>query len=301
MTFNIPLGGGINPFKTRREKFGIGSLLVLLLIGAVITGFGVVIYNSARINPNWTKVDGKVVSVNTDSSGSGNTYSPVVSYQANGQTYKVASSSSTSSYPQIGSTKQVAYDPAAPADAKVVSSGFISAFILVLLGIGVFLILLAPVLFVRSLRRSKDISKLKGSGQKVAGVITDIQSVSNGGNNQGSKYRIVVSATGLSGTVQNYTSDWVTGIGGLAMTDYRQNPVPIDIYINPTNPDDYYVDISEIPNITPERIMQLVKSHQAQSVPVGTSAQPSPDTQPATSGTTLSPSQPPTVPPAPTV
>ncbi len=89
------------------------------------------------------------------------------------------------------------------------------------------------------------------------GILTDIQST--GGNNNGS-YKIVISATNIAGVVQNYVSDSLNNIAGLAMADFRNNPIPIDVYIDPTKPQNYYVDISDIPNLTPERIAQLTQS-----------------------------------------
>ena len=44
------------------------------------------------------------------------------------------------------------------------------------------------------------------------------------------------------------------------MADFRNNPIAIDVYIDTTNPKKYYVDISDIPNLTPERIQELIKS-----------------------------------------
>ena len=95
------------------------------------------------------------------------------------------------------------------------------------------------------------------SGQKLQGILVDVQSE---GSDNNSGYKIVVSATDTSGAVQNYVSDSLTGIGGLAIADFRSNPIPIDVYIDPANPQNYYVDVADIPNLTPERIGELIKS-----------------------------------------
>jgi hypothetical protein len=247
-----------NPLKTKRKKFGFGSLLLLVFMGALFLVIGIAIYNASKINPSWTHINGTVVGSTTSAGTHGTTYNPTISYTVNGQTYKITSSLGSSSYPVTGSQRQVAYDPAAPADAKVVESATSKTLALAFAAIGALLIVLAPVLFIRSLHRTHDINQLKQTGQKIQGVITDIQQNDGGNNNSVRSYRIVVSATAPNGTVQSYNSDWMTGIGALGMADFRNNPIPIDLYINPANPQDYYVDISDIPNITPERIKDLI-------------------------------------------
>ncbi len=267
-----------NMFKTRRKKFGVGSLLLVLFIGALFTAIGFVFYNSTKINASWKRVNGTVVAASTGSSSNGGTtYAAVVSYMVNGQVYRVTNNASSSSYPSMGAVSQVAYDPSNPQDAKVVASNGEKTILLIFPTIGVLMLVLGPVLFIRSLRRSEDINDLKQTGQKVQGVITEIQSSSNGSSRNGNGYRIVVSATGLDGAVQQYTSDWLQGIGGLAMMDFRTNPLPIDVYVDSANSQNYYVDVSEVPNLTPERITELIQSaakHQAS--PPATFAAPSP-------------------------
>lgn len=95
------------------------------------------------------------------------------------------------------------------------------------------------------------------NGQQLQGVLVNINS---SGSGSGSSYRIEVSAVDPSGAVQNYLSDHLTGIGGLAMMDFRNTPIPIDVFVDPLDHRNYYVDVADIPNLTPERIMELLKS-----------------------------------------
>jgi hypothetical protein len=37
-------------------------------------------------------------------------------------------------------------------------------------------------------------------------------------------------------------------------------PLTINIYIDPMNPEKYYVDIEDIPDLTPERVMELMQA-----------------------------------------
>ncbi|MDB5164847.1 MAG: hypothetical protein JWL89_473 [Candidatus Saccharibacteria bacterium] len=245
-------------FKTRRQKFGVGSLIFLLLFGAMFTGAGVVALKSTKIDPSWSRVSGQVTDSSSSISNGSTIYAAVVQYKVNGQAYQVTSSTSSSSYPHIGDSRQVAYNPSQPNEAKVVEGAGSTWWLYLFPAVGIACLVIAPYTFIKSLRRSGDINHLIQVGQKLQGVLTDVQSM--GGNNNNNSYKIVVSATDNTGTVQSYVSDVLGGIGGLAMADFRNNPVPIDVYVNPANPKDYYVDVSDIPNLTPERIAELIKS-----------------------------------------
>lgn len=254
---NINLNSNIPNLKVRRQNFGIGSALFLLLFGAVFTGVGVLALRSNEVDPNWTKVTGEVVDSTSRTGDSSTTYSPVVKYEVNGRSYRVASRISSSSYPRIGEKREVAYNPVRPDQSKVVEDASTQWFLYLFPLVGIVCLAIAAYAFIRSIRRSGNISRLVQSGQKLQGVLVDVRSQGSGNN---SGYKIVVSATDQSGTVQNYVSDSLIGIGGLAMADFRNNPIPIDVYIDPANPQNYYVDVADIPNLTPERIGELIKS-----------------------------------------
>lgn len=244
-------------FKVKRKKFGISSLILLISFGAIFTAAGLFAYKSVQIDESWSRAQGEIVDVSARVSDGSTTYTPVVRYEVGHKTYQVTSNIGSSLYPNIGDTREVAYNPARPDQSKVVSDTGSKALLLLFPVIGIAMLVLAPLLFVRSLKRSNRIKNLMQTGQKLQGVLVDIQSIGGSNNNT---YRIVVSATGSTGTVRNYRSDNLSGIAGLAMVDFRNNPIPIDVYIDPTNPQNYYVDVSDIPNLTPQRIGELIKS-----------------------------------------
>ncbi|QQS18043.1 DUF3592 domain-containing protein [Candidatus Saccharibacteria bacterium] len=244
-------------YKARRQKFGIGSLLFLMLFGAIFTGVGVFALISNKVDPSWTRVTGEVVDSSSHRNDGSTTYSPIVQYEVNGQSYRVASSISSSSYPRIGEKREIAYNPVRPDQSKVVQSASTQWIIYLFPMVGVACLAIAPYAFIRSARRSNNINQLMQSGQKLQGILVDIRP---DGSNNNSGYKIVVAATDPSGAVQNYTSDSLTGIGGLAVADFRNTPIPIDVYIDPLRPQDYYVDVADIPNLTPQRIGELIKS-----------------------------------------
>ncbi len=285
---------GNTGFKVRRQNFSIGSLIFLILFGAVFTGVGLAIYKSTQTDDSWTRVQGEVASVSSRISEGSTLYTPVVSYEANGKAYQVAGNGGSSSYPNIGDKREVAYNPTRPDQSKVVESAGSKMFILIFPAVGIAMLILAPILFIKSLQRSSRIKNLVRTGQKVRGVLVDIQT--NSGNNNNHTYNIVVSAADNSGGVQNYTSDSLSGIAGLAMADFRNNPIPIDVYIDPTNTQNYYVDVSDIPNLTPQRISELIKSAVSSTQPntIVQGQAPPPIVQQPPNMPTFPPSLPPT-------
>lgn len=268
---NLNLNPGITSLKTRRQKFGIGSMLLFLIIGGIVTTVGFFIVNSTKIDSSWTRTSGEIVDITSKISDGSTMYSPVVEYKVDGQSYQATSSIRTSSRPNKGDSREVAYNPSDPEQSKLIESGGVQWLMYLFPLAGILLLVLGPLLFIRSLTRSRAISDLMRSGRKLQGVLVDIQT--SGYNSKKAGYKIVVAAADSSGAVQNYVSDSLTGIGGLSMADYRNTPIPIDVYVNPNNPKDYYVDIADIPNITTERIGQLLNT-------VTQNTQPAPFTPP---------------------
>lgn len=249
----------MNIFKPRRSKFGIRALFFTLLLGAVFAGGGYTIMRSTEIDPSWTRVAGSVVDVLSSRSTDNSTqYAAIIEYTVNGQSYRVIGSSSSSARPAIGSMSAVAYNPASPAESKAVVSPVWRVLLYLAQLIGGIAFISGPILFVRSILRSRKIAALQQNGQKLTGVIVDVPT-SNNSNRQGG-YTIVVAATDSLGVVNNYESDPMTGVAGLSIMDFQNHPIPIDVYVDPASPKNYYVDISGIPELSPSRIAELIAS-----------------------------------------
>lgn len=244
--------------NVKRQKFGISAFVFLMLFGALFGGAGLFALKSAQIDESWSRTQGKVVDVSSRISDGSTMHTAVVEYKVDGSSHRVTAGSSSSVYPSIGSVREVAYDPAHPNNAKVAEGWGIKTLLWAFPVIGLFCIILAPILFSRSLRRSARIEQLMRTGQRLQGVLVDIQSTGN--DNNTNTYKITVSAADSTGVVSNYTSDKLGGVAGLAMADFRNNPIPVDVYVDATNPEHYYVDISDIPNLTPQRINELIQS-----------------------------------------
>ena len=145
------------------DNFGVKNLIVVFLIGLIFTGVGYFATKSVEIDSSWKKINGTIVDVvvnqdtdvdpNDNTVNNSPTYSPVVNYQVNEQTYRITSSVGTSSKPTIGSTIKVAYNPNKPSEAKVVESKATKMMFYLFYVIGLGLIVYGCVMFALGLRR----------------------------------------------------------------------------------------------------------------------------------------------------
>ena len=271
---NINLGSVITQnTKTGRKKFGIGSLIFMILGGVIFIVVGFSAMNSSKVDPSWKQTTGEIVDVtsrlSSDNDGS-RIHRAIIRYEVNGKTYKVTGHKSSSTYPKIGNTLELTYNPSQPSQYKLVSDSSQEWMKYLPFAVGALLLVTGPFLYIRSKKRNDEINRLMQSGQKLQGVMVDVQRFGGGVNRSGDSfnrssrsnesYKIVVSAADASGAVQNYVSDSLVGAGIIATADFRSTPIPIDVYVDPVNPKNYYVDVSDIPNLTPERIKDLIES-----------------------------------------
>lgn len=256
----VPISFNLNSTKIMHRKIGLFSFIIVMLFGAILTLSGLVMMKDSLPKPSWIKINGQVVSITPLTNNGTTTYSPVVNYEVNSQLYTVNGAGSSSSRPDIGSSIAVAYDPAHPEQSQVIPSTPSKMMLYGLLSIGILSLIIAPIVYFRSLRGQRDIKDLKINGHRLPGVLTNIQTMP--GINHELGYKIVVSATNLNGQVQHYVSDNLSSIGSLAQADFYNSPIAIDVYVNPSKPEDYYVDVAEIPNLTPARIAELIQAGQ---------------------------------------
>lgn len=252
-----------NFMKTRRDKPTLASTILMVLFGLAFLAPVAFVGSTMRIDPGWVKTQGTITEVAVVSSSDGSTYAPVVTYVVDGVSYSVQQSFSSSSRPNLGGTMTVAYNPSSPSEAKVQGGTSLLLFLGLFAVVGISIIVSVIVAYIRSMKRSRDIDSLMTTGQKVQGIITNIQDTKS----RGAQYKVVVSAPNLAGQVTHYVSDTITGIGAIAMMDYTSNPIPVDVFIDPTNPDRYYVDIADLPNLTPDKIASLITQSEHKAPP----------------------------------
>ena len=256
-----------NDRKIRLKKFGFGSLLFFWTISAFLVGIGYLVQDSNSIDPDWYSVSGVVIDAKRSSGGrsssSGRTYSAVVSYKVNGKNFEITASDGSSKFPKKGETRQVTYNPDQPVEAKVVANNSTKLFGTITPIVGVAIFIGSIIAFIRSIKRTKISKDLMQPENKRMGILTDIRRKPT--NNE--YYNLIVTATDLSGEVRNYVSDDLESVAGLAIADFATSTIPIDLYVDPANPDRYFVDIDSAPKLTPERIKELQKSVIEQTMP----------------------------------
>lgn len=258
-------------YKAKRHQTGLKDVVLSLVFGGMFIVVMIPLSNSNRTPAGWENVSGQVVETSERRGDDSTLYTAIVEYRVDGQAYRVASNVSSSWQPTMGDSRKVTYNPAKPSESKLIEEGILPNLIFWLFpGIGSLWIILTVYSYLKSKNRTRQIQNLVSSGTKVTGVLIDIKTPFNQANDT---YQIVVSATDVRGVVQNYVSDPVSGIGALGLSDFRTQPIPIDVYVDRSNPDKYYVDVSDIPNLTPERIQQLVQSAQTPQRPAPAPAQ----------------------------
>lgn len=216
-------------------------------------------------NPDssWTETKGTVVNVQSRAGDSNTMYSAVVEYTVDGNSYTVVSSMSSSSAPDIGSERKVAYNPNLPQEAKIVESLTSTWWLYLFPLAGLTMIVLSILSYIRSKKRTSEIGNLQVRGVSVKGVVVELKDVGRNDNN--TMYKVVVAANDLSGNVKHYLSDPINNVEGLAFTNLHQNPIAVDVFLDPNNPDNYYVDIADIPQLSAPGLSDII-SHVTNSI-----------------------------------
>lgn len=253
LNYNSGMLNGLGLLKAKRNKMTIRTFVMLIAFGIAFIAVGIFIFNSQRVDDSWVRTQGQVIGSSSRISDGSTLYTPIISYEVDGKTYKVTSKSSSSLAPSVGETREVAYDPAQPNVATASDSASTLALFLIFPVAGAIILIAAPIFFVKSLRRSSRIEQLIKNGRKLDGVLVDVSRSDNG------SVVVTVAAVDTNGETRNYVSDSIIGAAGLALADFRNQPIPISVYVDPSNPNDYYVDISDIPNLTPQRMGELLK------------------------------------------
>ena len=121
-----------------KKQFIINILLILLCI---VVGIGLIVGGSFIKKGNdkkiaeWTHVTGTVVDYTSSKDMDDDImYSEIVEYEVGGVKYRLKSSSSSNVRPQTGKKREVAYDPAKPERAIIVSENRLMTTIMFIVG-----------------------------------------------------------------------------------------------------------------------------------------------------------------------
>jgi len=131
---------------------------LLVVVGLLVAVFGLTVVRSLAATPEgWTVVQGRIVDFRERSDEDGSIYAPVVEYRdAAGAAHRVVSAVSSSFRDPLGTAISVAYDPADPAQGRVVG-GMTAIFWVIAVLFGLFFAFVPGVILLGSLgRRSGD-------------------------------------------------------------------------------------------------------------------------------------------------
>jgi hypothetical protein len=247
--------------KPRRNAFGLGSALIVAGIGVAFIAASYAFLRDDIQSRNWPAAQAVVTIVNSrlDSDGD-RIYRPTVEYSVGGLTHTTTSSSWSSSPTTVGEQRTVRYNPDNPKEGVIAMSGS-DWLILIFPLLGVVIILASFAGFIVSSRRGHTIDRLKQSGTKLQGVVTNVQRSSQ----QGSVV-ITVTAQDHTGQVRSFHSDSVEG-NTMALLQFNQKPIAMDVYIDPSNAEHYYVDIEDVPAMDADYISSLLKMATGQQAP----------------------------------
>ena len=286
MAFQV---NGINmgSTKPKRKSFGIGGLLILIVIAVILIIFGGFLIQRSIQTKDWPTTAGIVteVSRSTDSDGDTN-YTPILEYKVDGKSFTTSGSGSNTPV-SIGASQTVRYNPDNPSDGSVDSvAGAIFGYILPI--VGIIMIIAGVVSFLSSRKRTEQINTLKSRGTKDQGIVTNLEQHMNTNNSNRNRYnngnrmsnysvnrndsanqqtRVTVTAPNSTGGTTEYVSDWVSG-NTMGLSNYQQQAVAMDVYIDPTNASNYFVEVDNLPQLAASRIVDMLKTAS------GTASQP---------------------------
>lgn len=125
-----------NPLDRRKSKGGLLGSVIVVVIGVVFLFIGMTMRNSMAVSDPAT-TQGHVVDVEKVTTSDGTEYKATYEYTVDGQTFEVPSGLSSSSRPNIGSTKEITYSTTDPEVAQV-TGGMEGMFPWVFVGAGAF-------------------------------------------------------------------------------------------------------------------------------------------------------------------
>lgn len=229
-------------------KYSISAVILPILVGLIFIIVGAFILKSSIVDPSWKKVDGIVVDTEFKDGGADDSdmYTAIVEYEVDGKTYQAKGGISSSIKPAINSIKEISYNPNNPAEAKV-DAGSVLIFIAIFPIVGLAVVAISVITIIKHQKRTRRIVELQRTGNKITGLIKSVNLAMT--VNRVGLFKIEVIANNNSGQTQNYTSDLIVGADSLAFVDFYQNKTPINVFVNPIDAKDYYVDINNLSSI----------------------------------------------------
>ena len=266
---NLPLNNWSvvkNFALAKYSKLRLGALMALGVIGLFTIVMSVVSLSQGSSRDDWKSTMGRVEAVSQKNNDQGIRFNGIIHYQVEGKNYVIEDPELQTIRPRIGSPKEVFYKSTNPNEAVFELENSFPVWSLLGVIFGLALSGVSGYMLFKKYQRQQFVNKLVKDGTKLNGVLSDVLPDSQAKNADLTiDYRLTVSTVDILGNARSYISDRVSGPAGISLASFRSNPIPIDVYVDAMNPDDYYVDLSEIPELTPLRIAQMIQNARVNS------------------------------------
>lgn len=120
--------------------------------------------------------------------------------------------------------------------------------------IGIIVMIASVVSYDRAKRRTQVIADLVTHGIKTTATITRFNTQRSSDSNAATITSVQFICEGkdiITQQPRRYKTDWIGGNVLYALSTYQSNPISVDVFVNPQDPKNYYVDITTIPYAPP--------------------------------------------------
>ena len=125
------------------SKHGWERIISTFIVGATLIFVGFVLRNEFSIDTNWIRSTGSVSQVTQKEVSEGPEFVSTISYSTEGRDFTITEHLKSNSPPQVGSSREIAFNPANPAEAKVVRDGSYTVYANVLFVVGAYFSMVA--------------------------------------------------------------------------------------------------------------------------------------------------------------
>lgn len=220
------------------------TFAIFLAAGVVFLGIFIVMTSNNINFLNKSSISkGIVVDFERQTSSKGkSSYYPVVEYKTlKGETVRFTENLSTSFSPQINSVVEVVYNSENPNEAKINSFAYLWFGPSILAFMAVIFISIGGISFFKKITKEQLKQKLRTTGIKASATVQSFESTSTSINHvRGQKVIVACTQNGNTITLKSdtiYRND---------LTNTVKVGDTVDLYVNPSNPKEYFIDLESL-------------------------------------------------------
>lgn len=223
--------------------------LKTLIFGTILLALGFVILwpnLDFLIKENfggWARTVGQVDGFNKKIEGDRVFFEPVFNFEVGGVLQEKLLAKTEVS-PEIGRQASVLFDPQNPTQAIIGGLEiwrFVGILPIIVGVLAIFSFNKKPQIHLETEEENlRHINKLKRTGVEIKGQIIDIEVIDI------HHAKAIIRAKTVGGLTKNHRSAPIEGLTDGALVGYLSDPRPISIYVNPENPEDYFVNSEDV-------------------------------------------------------